>query len=55
MEFHAAQGQQSPYQCQECGEPVFIVEGRVYRPCGHEGAAVLANIEAIVTGQGAAS
>lgn len=53
MEFHAAQGDQSQYLCAECNEPVFVIEGKIYKPCGHEEAAVLANMEAAVLGQGA--
>ncbi len=51
FEFHAAQGDQSPYLCGECNEPVFMLENeRIYRPCGHEKAVVIANMEAIVYG-----
>lgn len=51
-EFHAAQGDQSPFLCGECNEPVFrLDDGRIYRPCGHEQAVVLANLEATVYGQ----
>ena len=57
MEFHAAQGDQSPYICAECGEPVLVVKGlasgvKLYKPCGHEDAAVLANMQAVVYGEG---
>ena len=50
MEFHPAQGDQALYQCAECGEPVLPVEGRLYRPCGHNEAAAIANMEAVATG-----
>jgi len=42
------------YLCSQCNEPVFLVEGIVYRPCGHKDAPVLANLEATVYGQGTA-
>jgi hypothetical protein len=52
-EFHAAQGEESRYVCGECSEPVFLLvdTSRVYRPCGHDSAAVLANLEATVFGE----
>ena len=55
-EFHAAQGDKSLYICAECGEPVLVITGingnRIYKPCGHTEAAVLANMEAVVYGEG---
>lgn len=54
MEFHAAKGDQSPYLCAECNEPVFVVNGIIYKPCGHTEAAVLANMQAVVYGEGGA-
>lgn len=52
MEFHPAQGQKSLYQCAECAEPVIPIEGgRLYRPCGHNEAAVVANMEAVAMGE----
>lgn len=52
FEFHAAQGDQSLYLCGECKEPVFILENKkIYRPCGHEDAVVIANLEAVVYGK----
>lgn len=58
MEFHAAKGDKPPYLCAECGEPVLVIQGlngtRLYKPCGHADAAVLANLEAIVYGEGGA-
>lgn len=55
VEFHAATGARSPYKCAECAEPVFLIEGKVYKPCGHTDAAVLADLEAVVYGAGGAS
>lgn len=55
VEFHAATGDRSPYKCAECTEPVFLIDGIVYKPCGHTEAAVLADLEAIVYGAGGAS
>lgn len=50
--FHAAQGQKSIYQCGECGEPVIpLKDGKLYKPCGHADATVLANMEAVATGE----
>ena len=55
MEFHEAVGEQSPYLCGECNSPVFrLPGGRIYRPCGHDTAAILANMEAVVYGEGSA-
>jgi len=45
-----AKGEEPLYSCAECGEPVFLVEGVVYKPCGHIEAAVYANMVAIVRG-----
>ena len=45
-----AKGDEPLYFCAECGEPVFLVEGVVYKPCGHTEAAVFANMTAIVRG-----
>jgi hypothetical protein len=42
------------YLCAQCNEPVFFVEGIIYRPCGHEDAPVLANLQAMVYGKGTA-
>jgi len=46
-----SKGEQPFYSCAECGDPVFLVDGVVYKPCGHTAAAVLANLEAILRGQ----
>lgn len=48
-----AKGEQPLYLCAECNDPVFLIDGIVYRPCGHNNAAVLANLQATVRGQGA--
>jgi len=40
------------YLCSQCKEAVFLVNGIVYRPCGHKDVPVLANLEATVYGQG---
>lgn len=42
------------YLCSQCNEAVFLVEGIVYRPCGHKDVPVLANLEAMVSGRGTA-
>lgn len=45
-EFVAERGDQSPYLCAECREPVFVLpNGRIYKPCGHDEAEVLANLD----------
>lgn len=51
-EYHAAMGDQTPYVCGECGEPVFVIppSNRIVRPCGHDSAAIVANMEALATG-----
>ena len=59
VEFHAAQGDKSQYVCAECGEPVLVIVGvasgtKIYKPCGHTEAAMLANIDAVVFGEGGA-
>jgi hypothetical protein len=51
--FRAAQGDKPLYVCGECNEPVLVIEGVLYRPCAHAEAPVLANLEALVYGQGA--
>ena len=50
-----AKGELPLYLCAECNEPVFVVEGIVYKPCGHTNAPVLANMEAVVTGTSSVS
>ena len=45
-----AKGDEPLYLCAECNEPVFLVEGVVYKPCAHTDAAVFANMVAIVRG-----
>jgi len=45
-----AKGDPPLYECAKCGEPVFLVGGVIYKPCGHTDAAVLANMTAIVRG-----
>jgi hypothetical protein len=45
-----AKGEEALYSCAECGDPVFLVDGVVYKPCGHADAAVLANLTAILRG-----
>lgn len=53
-EFHEAKGDKSPYVCGEpdCGQPVFLLpNGKIYKPCGHDSAPVLANMEAVVYGK----
>lgn len=53
-EFHAAQGDETPFVCGECGEPVFVLDGgRAVRPCGHESATIIANMTAIAKGASA--
>ena len=49
-----AQNEPPLYLCFECNEPVFFVDGIIYRPCGHDDAPVLANLQAVVYGQGTA-
>lgn len=51
-EFHAAQGDVTPYVCGSCQEPVFILDGgRVIRPCGcPDNTALIANMEAVCRG-----
>lgn len=46
-----AKGEEPLYSCAECDDPVFLVDGAVYKPCGHTQAAVLANLTAILRGQ----
>ena len=46
-----AKGEKPLYSCAQCGDPVFLVKGIVYKPCEHKAAAVLANLEAILLGQ----
>lgn len=53
-EFHPAQGDTTPYTCAECGEPILVVDGKIYKPCGHLTAAVLASLTATVYGEGKA-
>ena len=45
-----AKGEPPVYLCAQCNDPVFLVEGILYRPCGHKDAPVLANLEALVRG-----
>lgn len=45
-----SKGDEPLYLCAECNGPVFLVNGIVYKPCGHTEAAVLANLQAILTG-----
>jgi len=45
-----AKGELPKYLCAQCNEPVFLVGGIVYRPCGHKDAQVLANLEAALRG-----
>ena len=45
-----AKGDEPLYLCAECNEPVFLVDGVVYKPCAHTDAAVLANLTAILRG-----
>ena len=52
--FRPAQGDKPVYVCGECNEPVLVVDGDLYRPCGHNEAPVLANLEALVYGRGTA-
>jgi hypothetical protein len=49
-----AQGDKPLYLCAQCNEPVFLVDGVIYKPCTHVDAPVLANLEATVYGQGKA-
>jgi hypothetical protein len=50
-----AQGEKPLYLCAQCNEPVFLVDGIVYRPCGHNESPVLANLEALVRGASSVS
>jgi hypothetical protein len=50
-----AKGETSPYSCQECNGPVFLVADIVYKPCEHKDASVLANMEAVVRGTSSVS
>lgn len=43
-------GDEPLYVCSKCSEPVFLVNGIVYRPCGHNDVPVFANLQAIVRG-----
>lgn len=44
------------YVCKVCNRGVVVTpEGKIVRGCGHEGAGVLATMEAHATGQGAVS
>jgi hypothetical protein len=45
-----AKGDEPLYLCAQCNEPVFLVDGVVYKPCAHTDAAVLANLTAILRG-----
>lgn len=49
-----AKGDIPPYLCSLCNEPVFLIEDRVYKPCAHTDAPVLANISATAYGAGSA-
>ena len=46
-----AKGEEPLYLCAECDDPVFLIDGAIYKPCGHAQAAVLANLTAILRGQ----
>jgi hypothetical protein len=46
-----AKGEEALYSCAQCDGTVFLVDGIVYKPCGHTAAAVLANLSAILRGQ----
>lgn len=50
-----AKGDLPKYMCAQCNEPVFLVDGIVYRPCGHNESPVLANLEALVRGTSSVS
>jgi hypothetical protein len=45
-----AKGEEALYSCAECGDPVFLIDSVVYKPCAHTDAAVLANLQAILRG-----
>jgi hypothetical protein len=56
-----AKAEEPMYSCGECNQPVFLVahdeehepvliDGIVYKPCGHTNAKVLANMSALVRG-----
>ena len=45
-----AKGEEALYSCAECGDPVFLIDNVVYKPCAHTDAAVLANLQAILRG-----
>jgi len=40
------------YVCGECGAPVIVFNGKVFRTCEHADAIVVANLSAVVYGQG---
>ena len=40
------------HTCKQCGGPVVVVEGGSHRPCGHDHAAIIANIRASMRGVG---
>lgn len=42
------------YVCTECSAPVVVFNGKVFRECEHDSAAVIANLSAIVYGKGSA-
>ena len=48
-----AKGEPPLYLCGQCNEPVFLVNHIVYKPCAHEEAGVLANMEAALRGTSA--
>ena len=41
----------SLYECAECHQPVTMVDGNPVRSCEHDGATILANMEAVVRGE----
>ena len=45
-----AKGEKPLYLCGQCDEPVFLIDEILYRPCAHNEATVLANLEALVSG-----
>ena len=53
-DINLAKGDIPPYLCSLCNEPVFLIKDRVYKPCAHTDAAVLANISATAYGAGSA-
>lgn len=55
QEYHPAQGDIPGFICSVCNEPVFVFDGKVFRSCEHSDAPVLANIQAICTGDSAVS